>query len=406
MDNKAKASNEALMADLAAAAVGGGDLKRAIRMAPKLAYRNLFHDRLSLFVTLTGIVFSVVLVAVQCGLYLGSERTIARVIDQTEGEIWIVPLGTKSFDDPSVMTGQEKYTALSVPGVASVENLLVGFSKWRKPEGGSTTVLLVGSDWDEGGLAPWNIIEGSLNDLNAPFTVSVDKSYFKDLGIKQIDDAAEINGVKVRVAAVNKRIRSFTTLPYVFTKRQTALNLLGATASETSYTLVRVEKGADVETVRAEIAKRLPDAEVLGREEFRSRSLNYWLFQTGAGAALIAGALLGLIVGVVIVAQTLYSSTKDHLNEFATLRALGASGGYIHQVILLQAMISALIGYTIGMALSLLVISASQDTTLNIVMTPGLGAALFGVTIGMCAIAAVSAIFKVTRIDPAGVFSR
>lgn len=65
MDSNAKASNEALMADLAAAAAGGGDLKRAIRMAPKLAYRNLFHDRLSLFVTLTGIVFSVVLVAVQ-----------------------------------------------------------------------------------------------------------------------------------------------------------------------------------------------------------------------------------------------------------------------------------------------------------------------------------------------------
>ena len=161
-----------------------------------------------------------------------------------------------------------------------------------------------------------------------------------------------------------------------------------------------------VEQIRQELARRLPDAEVLLRGEFRKRSLNYWLFQTGAGAALIAGALLGLIVGVVIVAQTLYSSTKDHLNEFATLRALGASGGYIHQVILLQAMISALIGYSIGMILSLLVIWASQDTTLNIVMTPGLAGALFGVTIGMCAIAAVSAIFKVTRIDPAGVFSR
>ena len=45
-----------------------------------------------------------------------------------------------------------------------------------------------------------------------------------------------------------------------------------------------------------------------------------------------------MIVGVVIVAQTLYSSTKDHLNEFATLRALGASAGYIHKVILIQAM--------------------------------------------------------------------
>lgn len=406
MTSETKSPGDVLMADLAQAAGAGGDLKRAIRMAPKLAYRNLFHDRLSLIVTLTGIVFSVVLVAIQCGLYLGSQQTIARVIDQTEGEIWIVPLGTKSFDDPSIMTGQEKYSALAVPGVAGVENLLVGFSKWRKPEGGKTTVLLVGSDWQDGGLAPWNLVEGSLDDLNAPFTVSVDKSYFKDLGIKQLDDVAEINGQKVRVAAVNKRIRSFTTLPYVFTNRQSALSLLGASANEASYTLVRLEPGADAEKVRAEIAARLPDAEVMQRNDFRTRSLNYWLFQTGAGAALIAGALLGLIVGIVIVAQTLYSSTKDHLNEFATLRALGASGSYIHQVILLQAMMSALIGYTIGMILALIVIWASRDTTLNIVMTPGLAAALFGVTIGMCAIAAVSAIFKVTKIDPAGVFSR
>ncbi len=406
MSETDKTANEVLMAELAAAAGAGGDLKRAIRMAPKLAYRNLFHDRLSLIVTLTGIVFSVVLVAVQCGLYLGSERTIARVIDQTQGQIWIVPLGTKSFDDPSQMNGQEKYASLSVPGVESVENLLVGFSKWRKPAGGTTTILLVGSDWADGGLAPWNIIEGELNDLQAPFTVSVDKSYFKDLGIGAIDDIAEINGSKIRVAAVNKGIRSFTTLPYVFTKRETALSLLGAGAQEASYTLVTVAAGADVEQVRDELQRRLPDAEVLLRGEFRKRSLNYWLFQTGAGAALIAGALLGLIVGVVIVAQTLYSSTKDHLNEFATLRALGASGSYIHQVILMQAMISALIGYSIGLALSLLVIWSSRDTTLNIVMTPELAALLFAVTIGMCAIAAVSAIFKVTRIDPAGVFSR
>jgi putative ABC transport system permease protein len=41
---------------------------RAMPMVIKLAYRNLFHDRLSLTVTLVGIVFSVVLVAVQFGI--------------------------------------------------------------------------------------------------------------------------------------------------------------------------------------------------------------------------------------------------------------------------------------------------------------------------------------------------
>ena len=91
---------------------------KAVKMAAKLAYRNLFHDRLSLIVTLTGIVFSVVLVAVQCGLYIGSERMIAAMLDQAQGDLWVVPLGTKSFDDPSLLIGHEKYSVLSTSGVA------------------------------------------------------------------------------------------------------------------------------------------------------------------------------------------------------------------------------------------------------------------------------------------------
>ena len=379
---------------------------RTVKMAAKLAYRNLFHDRLSLVVTLVGIVFSVVLVAVQCGLYIGSERMIAAMLDQSDGDLWIVPFGTKSFDDPSLLIGHEKYAALSTPGVEDAEELAVGFAAWRKPKGGTTAILLVGSDHDNGSLKPWNMVEGTLKDLKAPNSVAVDDTYFADLGVEQIGDTAELNTTKVKINAVTHGIRSFTTLPYVFTSLQRAKALLGTASNQSSYTLVRLAADADKDEVRQNLETRLTDREVLTQAEFRKRSVDYWLFQTGAGSALIAGAALGMIVGVVIVAQTLYASTKDHLNEFATLRALGASAGYIHKVILIQAIMSAFIGYGVGMILSLLVIWASKDTTLTIVMTPGLALLLFVLTIGMCVIAAVSAIFKVTRIDPAGVFSR
>ena len=379
---------------------------KTVKMAAKLAYRNLFHDRLSLTVTLVGIVFSVVLVAVQCGLYIGSERMIAAMLDQSKGDLWVVPFGTKSFDDPSFLIGHEKYAVLSTPGVAEAEELVVGFSAWRKPKGGSTAVLLIGSDHQNGTLKPWNVVEGSVAELEAPSSVAVDDTYFADLGVEELGDAAEINNTRVRIGAVTHAIRSFTTLPYVFTSLQRARSLLDAGSNQASYTLVRLAPGADFKTVRADLSERLQDREVLTQAEFRKRSVDYWLFQTGAGAALIAGAALGMIVGVVIVAQTLYASTKDHLNEFATLRALGASAGYIHKVILIQALMSAVLGYSVGMILSLLVIWASKDTTLLIVMTPGLAVLLFALTIGMCVIAAISAIFKVTRIDPAGVFSR
>jgi len=377
-----------------------------VPMVPKLAYRNLFHDRVSLAVTLVGIVFSVVLVAVQFGIYLGSEERIAAMVDQAKADLWIVPLGTKSFDDPSFLSGRERHAALSTPGVASVRQLVVGFVNWRKPRGGSTAALLVGSEPTHDSGLPWNLTEGSVAALGAPSAVAVDGTYFSELGIGKLGDRAEVNNMEVTVGAVTRGIRSFTTLPYIFTTLTSARTLLAASPDQSSHVLVDIEPGASIETVRAALAGRMPDAEILTYAEFRKRSLDYWLFETGAGAALIAGAALGIIVGTVIVAQTLYASTKDHLNEFATLRALGASAGYINRVVLIQAVLSALIGYLLGMALSMLAIWSSQESTLLIVMTPDLAAMLFALTVGMCVLAAVCAIFKVIRIDPAVVFAR
>ncbi len=391
----------------AGSAAGSGKPGRRIRMVPKLAYRNLFHDKMSLVVTLIGIVFSVVLLAFQTGIYLGIERTIAAVIDRTDGELWILPIGTKSVDDPTLLPGREQYGAMSVPGVKHTETLVMGFSRWRKQNGGATTVLLVGSDISNpAGFRPWNVIEGTVEQLAAPKFVAVDKTYFKDLDIKGMGEPAEINGQTVLVGTITKGIRSFTTMPYVFTTLGRAQSMLGAQREQASYVLVKLEDGADLETVRAALREKLPDAEILKREEFRSRSINYWLFHTAAGSGLIAGTALALIVGIVIVAQTLYASTKDHLNEFATLRALGASSGYIVRVILLQALISAFVGYGFGMALTLSIFKLAEGTTLNVVMTPGLAALLLVITVAMCTIAAISAIFKVIRIDPASVFSR
>ncbi len=398
-----QATNKMTADEIALAAVKG---KKQRRMAPKLAYRNLFHDRLSLFVTLIGIVFSVVLLAFQTGIYLGIERTIAAVLDKTEGELWIVPVGTKSVDDPTLMPGRERYAVLSTPGVRDAETLMMGFSRWRKQNGGATTVLLVGSDWSNGGFKPWNVIEGDVDQLYAPGAVAVDKTYFKDLDVSGLGDPAEINGQTVSVQAVTKGIRSFTTMPYVFTTLKRAQSMLRSGENQSSYVLVKLEPDADVDAVQKQLQERLPDVEVLKRGTFRSRSINYWLFHTAAGSGLIAGTLLALIVGIVIVAQTLYSSTKDHINEFATLRALGASSSYIIQVILLQALLSGVVGYIVGLALTLGIIQLAQGTTLNVVMTPGLAALLFVVTLLMCVFAAISAIFKVIRIDPAGVFSR
>lgn len=373
-----------------------------------LAFRNLFHDRVRLTVTLVGILFSIVLVAVQLGLYLGASRMITANIDHADADLWIMPYGAKSFEDGGMLMGsRERHQALATEGVASVTPLVVRFQEWRKPAGGSTRVVVVGTDAEDGVVKPLSLTTGTWEDIKAPDSIAVDSTYLKDLGVDGVGGTAQIGEGRVKIGALTSGVRSFTQSPYVYMPLSRARSLVGAPGSDlATFHLVKVYPDYDVEKVRNSLLNRLEGAEVLTKAEFRDRSLTQWLFRTGAGVALIGGALLGILVGTVIVAQTLYSSTKDHINEFATLRALGSSSGYIHKVILTQAGLSAVIGYLLGMVLALVIVLASQSTPLPIVMTPELAAGLFTVTVFMCAISAISAIVKVTKIDPATVFSR
>src|SRR5262249_57305473 len=105
--------------------------------------------------------------------------------------------------------------------------------------------------------------------------------------------------------------RSFTTTPFVFTPLDRARSYAGISANKATYLLVRLQAGANAQSVRAHLNESLAKAEALTPDAFRSRSRSFWLFGTGAGAALFAGALLGMIVGIGIYAQTLYPTTQE-----------------------------------------------------------------------------------------------
>ena len=372
----------------------------------RLAYRNLFHDRLRFIATIVGIIFSIVLVTVQMGLYVGFRRMVTTMIDHAPADLWIMPAGTKCFEDPSLLDDRQRFRALAVDGVAEAAPLVIGYAQWRLPGGTTTPVFIVGSELQGFGLRPWSLVGGRVDDLSVPGAVAIDQYYFERLGVSETGASAEIRDQKVQLMAVTKGIRSFTTTPYVFVSVDRARLYTGMLPNKASYFLVRVSPGSEVGKVGRQLQESLPDVEVLTAAEFRSRSRNFWLFGTGAGAALFAGALLGFIVGTVIVAQTLYSSTKDHLNEFATLRAIGSSGAYIYMVIIWQALLSAIIGFCGAASISSIVVKITADTALPIVVTPAMSFALFLLTVVMCVASAIAAIVQVMRIDPATVLVR
>ena len=371
-----------------------------------LAFRNLFHDRLRFIATVIGIVFSIVLVTVQMGLYLGFGRMVTTMIDHASADLWIMPKGTKCFEDPSLLNTRERYRALSINGVAEAIPVVIGFADWRMPSGEMTPVFVIGSDLRSGGLQPWNLVEGRIEALSGPKAVAIDRTYFDRLGVSGIGASAEIRSQPVRVAAITSGIRSFTTTPFVFLDVNRARSYTGVPPGKATYLLVRLSQDANLDQVHRQLTSSIADVEVLTPSEFHERSRRFWLFGTGAGAALFAGALLGVIVGTVVVAQTLYSSTKEHLNEFATLRAMGSSRRYIYKVIVWQALLSAIIGFSIAALIGEAVVRLTVATALPIVITPALLVGLFLLTVVMCVGSSIAAIVQVTRIDPAMVFTR
>ena len=371
-----------------------------------LASRNLFQDRLRFIATAVGIVFSVVLVMVQMGLYTGFGQMVTTMIDHADADLWVMRKGTRCFEDPSLIAAAEGKDIEAVPGVARATPLMIGFSNWHLPGGEMTPVFLVGSNLSDRVLLPWNVVAGSTEALSGPDSVAVDTSYTDRLGLNGLDTKADIRGRDIKVVALTAGIRSFTTTPYVFADLARARSYIGVPASAVSYFLLKLDPGADLNRVRRDVQAVASDFEVLTTAEFRERSRTFWLFGTGAGAALFAGALLGVIVGTVIVAQTLYSSTKDHLDEFATLRAMGSSKRYIYSVIVYQAVINAVIGFALASLVGFAVVWFTSGGALPVVISPGLMATIFALTLVMCIVSAFAAILRVVRMDPIVVFTR
>lgn len=370
-----------------------------------LAWRNLAHDRARFIVTLVGIVFSVVLMGVQMGLLVGFAQTASSVVDHGDADLWVTAIGTTNVDIAAGIASRRRHQVLALPGVASADEYMVQFAFWKKPSGGNESVIVIGYNLANGRGGPWNLVEGKLEDLQVDGAVIIDKLYMDKLGVERLGDTIELNNRRARVVGFTDGIRTFTQSPYVFATHRNAQHFTFFPDERTTFLLVRATPGTDVDALRGAIEQRLGDVAVWRQEAFARQTQEYWLITTGAGSALLLAASLGLVVGVVIVGQTLYASTVDRLPEYATLRAMGAPNRYLYAVILKQAAISAVLGFGAGFVVTLAMVAASARGNIAIAMPWWLGFMLAALTALMCAFGAVFSIRRVMRIDPTSVFA-
>jgi len=371
---------------------------------PPLAQRNLFHDKVRLTVTLTGIVFSVVLIVVQLGLFLGFTTATSNLIDHSGADLWITSKNVPYVEQGVAFSERKLNQVRAVPGVADAQKLIARWTQWKRHDGGQDSVQIVGINVDDPMERPWNLVQGNVEDLKSPDAVILDQLYKQKLGVTGIGEVFEIGGHRARVVGFTRGIRSFTTSPYVFTTFKNAQNYTALREDQTMFILVKVVPGATLEQVRRDLLNGVKDVEVFKTSEFSRMTTFYWMFTTGAGVAVLIAAVLGLVVGFVVVAQTIYATTVDHIREYGTLKAMGAPNSYVYKVIMKQAAIAAVMGYVLGMIVSVFVVHGSQKGGAAILMPPSMAVSMFFLTLLMCVGAALVSINKVTRIDPAMVF--
>lgn len=369
-----------------------------------LALKNLIHDRVRLVITLTGITFSVALILIQVGMFFGMTANSYTVIEHSEGDLWIMAKNSQNFDMVNPFPETLVTAARSVQGVEWAENLIQQFAFMRLEDGGTEQIEIIGFDLNGKVGRPWNIVEGDINELRGTDAIFVDVTSFPRLGDLNVGDVREIVRKKIRIAGITKGIMSFTTAPYIFTSYETAQRIVPEQLAEnTTYIVVKATKGYSIPKLKQELQQRFRNYDVHTSEEWASKTRRYWTWETGIGAGFFGNALMGFVVGLVIVSQTIYSATMEHIREYGTLKAIGARNSNLYSVILQQAGISAVAGFVLAVIIQQIVIR-SKPITLQIASPPPLFVATFILTLIMCGLAALVSVRRVASIDPVEVF--
>jgi putative ABC transport system permease protein len=368
-----------------------------------IARKNLFHDRTRFLITIVGVTFSVVLIFSQFGIYLGFMENASIIIDNTQADIWVTSKNSANFDFAVPFAERKLNKVRQTPGVVWADNLLLGWANLRRKDGGQENIALIGFNPETGVGGPWQLASGDLQSMKASKTIIVDESAYGKLGVLQVGDQVEINEQRVRVAGISRGARGFTTVPYVFTSFRAAQILDPFARERTAFIVARVAPGSDPREVATRL-REIRDVDVYTRDQYSWKTRLYWTWETGIGVGFGITVLMAIIVGVVVVSQTIYSATLEHLREFGTLKAIGATNRDVYAIILKQALINALIGYGVGLALSLFAVHVLRTTGTILVIPFGLMVAVFVLTIAMCTTASVVSVRKAMSVDPLVVF--
>jgi putative ABC transport system permease protein len=373
-------------------------------MPVPLARRLLFQNKLRLAASVVGVAVAVVLVLQNLALYRGIQRYASILVQRVGGDIWVVSPGTPFFELGNSMRSQVLYKVRSISGVESAEPLLYFPSGFECSQGNGGPINLIGIDPLRSSLLS-EVVDGDARRLTEMKAVVVDRSIVRrcKLGLGDEFKAVAVGNPRYHVVGFTEGIRPLTTIPYAIMSVQNLRMVNPAARDEFTFVAVKAAPGIDVEELRQAVAKVVAPNEALTYEDFLLRHDDYWKRTADIRLVLIVTCALALFVGLLVVGQTVYSSTLEHLRQFGTLKAIGAKNSFVTKVVIRQALLAGAIGFAGGLGLSIgagVIVKQFLPSEMSVYQVL---AAMALVTL-ICTVSALAPVLKVIRLEPSEVF--
>ena len=378
-----------------------------------LAWLLLSRQPLRLLVAVAGISFAGILMFMQLGFRDGlfdASVTVHRLLD---ADLVLISPRSKSSISMSGFPKRRLIQALAQKEVLSVAPVNLNYLLWRNPENLKTRSILALGFNPEDSLLIDEKFKAKAESLKNPGRVLFDTLSRPEFG--PIEEwfnngrnvETEVAGKRVKVEGLVELGPSFGADGNLITSRETFLRLLsGNPKGSIEIGLIKLSSESDPQFIKSILNKSLPnDVRVLTKREFIDFEKNYWRDSTAIGFIFSLGALMGFVVGCVVVYQILYSDVSDHLPEYATLMAMGYRLKSLLFVVAREGFLLALFGYIPAYFSGQFLYAVIRDSTkLPISMDSSKAVLIFILILIMCMGSAAIAMRKLVDADPAEIF--
>jgi putative ABC transport system permease protein len=385
-----------------------------------IARKNLLEDIPRFIVAQVGILFAVSLVTIQTGLQSGFTQSTSKLIERSTADIWLADKTVEHIGLTLPIRYELLAKARQVKGVERAEAILLRTAIWKAASPAKiAAVTLVGADPEGLLFSPIETSEGKFSDLKQEFSLIADRASLNKLGLDALSQSGKVNDLPAKLVGIATKSQTIVFDNMIFTSLENAHAYLASLApsdqspipqalnpdAKVNYLLIKAAANEDLELLKSRLNTISPNLKAYSRAEMITLTQQYWQERSGIGFILGLGAAVGIVVGVVIVGQILYASVSDHLKEFGTLKAMGASDWFLYRIILEQSLWMAILGYVPGMSLCVgLAFWTATAQGITILITPASAGVVLGITVVMCMGSAIFAIQKVMLVDPAIVF--